>query len=644
MYELSVNDFVRNLLVGKRLMTEPDEFCSIVLTDIVDSVNLTKLNSAFKVAIKAKKFCDAKILNVTFSQDILREPKLTAITRFVGILGAQKTSGIKFLEIKNDNFSFEQTQWIYNIGKACGISVSINVVKHFIDDISSKGFHFPPKTALIGVQHGLETTANLIEGCITLGIAPNNIFLVDKDYSTARMGEAKLRKLGITLFSSGHYDFSQQASGRYIPFAEIIRLREKELLDKLLQRINDFDLLLVLVDGAGLIKLILDVLPDIQRTKANLKIVSVEQTTRGMCIATGLNVPFPLVSVASSYAKKAFESSASIATSIVAAIEKKILKIPDFPGKAQMTLGIVGYGNIGKPLLALLRQQGWKDYIVCDTSSTVQHDLPPGAFFNELNREFVGRADFIIGCVGSDITGKIVALSEPAGPSGRKIFVASASSEDVEVQSVLDKQFFRMQVINSKPGRISDLYCPACPVFFGHDLVLLKSGYPINFGEYSEYEYTLIPEIYLTRLLLLGAIIQASIIGDDPEEKKNTCHLYTLHPYIQNYLIGKFLQYGGIITHSYEEKLSFFSSFAQDKSYIEEQSSFQRGDVKTMPCDFKPPQTLDELEAFRFKIEDIRRYFSTYGFSEGQMREIMHRGVRVGEEALVAGMMAMFNP
>ena len=641
MYYLSYKEFCEVLQGRRYLETSKEEFCSVTVTEMVDERKIHVIN----VLLQRNIPCNIRVLSIMFTPDITREQNLILILQFLGYLGARNTDDIKFLEIKGDNFTFIQTQKIYNVAKACKISVNVDVVKHFVEDIAAKGFRLKPKTALIGVQHFLETTSNLVEAIISLGITPQNIFLLGKDYSTTKNGRIKLERLGINLFDSGHYDFASDVGHpdkRYQPCAEIMEHCVQSLWDLLRKRVHEFDFVIILDDGGRC-----HVIPE-DLKRSHLKFVGVEQTTKGLRMLP-VNASFPIISVASSYAKREIEYLIAISTSIVAALEKHLSKIPNFPNRNRLTLGIVGYGNNGRALFKTWREQGWKNCIVCDFNPSVSHDdVPTENFFAKFNRAFIDAADVIIGCTGEDIIKALIAETPEAGTitsSGKTKYMASGSSEDVEFLSLLMREIVNIRILGQQTPRFANLHIPTCTTLFGHDIVMINAGFPLNFGESSEYEYTPVPEIYLTRLLLISAVIQAVIIGSDPHDQQSSYHLYTLHPYIQNYLVGKWLQYGGIITHDYEKKLGFLVNFAHDSFFIEEQSAFRHEAIVVNPCSFwTPPQSLSDFADFRFKIDDISRYFNTYGFSEGQLREFVYQGVRLGEEQLITGMMNMLVP
>lgn len=66
------------------------------------------------------------------------------------------------------------------------------------------------KTAFIGTQHGLETTATLFQSLIQLGVKPHNMFFSGKCYSTAPAVAKTIQNMGINFLPGAE---PEQAGG-----------------------------------------------------------------------------------------------------------------------------------------------------------------------------------------------------------------------------------------------------------------------------------------------------------------------------------------------------------------------------------------------------------------------------------------------
>ena len=155
------------------------------------------------------------------------------------------------------------------------------------------------RTAIVSVQHLLETTATLFKGLIDVGIKPANIFLAGKAYSTCPSVFIAIRDLGINLMPTvypkniGQYQLAAYESSRML-WRQFIAAT----------KIKPFDRIVILDEGGGL----LETMPNYLKIDRDRFIVGIEQTRGGLYSPTLDVLPFPLIEVASSAAKKIVES------------------------------------------------------------------------------------------------------------------------------------------------------------------------------------------------------------------------------------------------------------------------------------------------------------------------------------------------
>lgn len=319
---------------------------------------------------------------------------------------------------------------------------------------------------LIGCQHILGTTVDLLNELIRNGLKESNIFLIGKCYSTNLKTYNRIKKLGIYIDESSRSFISQEA------FDHQFRKYVGSFLNNVLGKISKIKdkRIIVLDDGGQLIELF---------NKKNLKHFrrtgAVEQTTSGYEKIKKLNLKFPVINVARSNAKLEFESPI-IAEIVVKNIGQYFKKNKIFNPKVL----IVGKGYVGDKIMNLLS----KNYDV-DSYDLISHNEPfPSAFASKLHGYKV-----IIG-----VTGKNILSKEKYKLLSKGAHLISASSSDREFEAW-----------NSRGG-LSENNCHRD--IQEEQITIANSGFPINF---TGQKHSVPPsKIMLTRALLLAGIYEAN--------------------------------------------------------------------------------------------------------------------------------------
>ncbi len=326
---------------------------------------------------------------------------------------------------------------------------------------------------IVCVQHVITTTTNLFEAVISLGIKPNNIFVLGKQYSTSTAAHKKMVKLGVNLQSltalnkCGTYEAICQSD-----------------INQMWENVKDYvknkhiKAIIVLDDGGRCLERIPNEIMN------NFPIVGIEQTTAGLFNPKVLALSIPFIDVATSAAKKFLESKV-ISDEIIKSVDNYLIK-----NKEDKIYGVVGLGTIGKALVNRLTSLGLR-VVVFDRLKDIKLK---NIIRCESVAQLVELSDYVFGCTGRDITQNLdLSLLKKD-----KTFI-SCSSEDKEFFSLLTHT---QNNFNLNP--FSDLkYYTSC----GAIVHILNGGFPINFNRRQEISHP--NNIQLTRGLLLGALIQS---------------------------------------------------------------------------------------------------------------------------------------
>jgi hypothetical protein len=381
------------------------------------------------------------------------------------------------------------------------------------------------KLVVVMHAHCVTSMAGLIQVILKMGLQSENIFFIQKPYSTIPSAAAKLRRLGIDIdiksirFPPGEYDL---AVGAFI----------NEGIARTLERCSDVDAhTLVLVDDGGILSE--KVANEIGRLR-RLRAISIQQTASGLMREAVKETSFPKIDVSRSAAKRHFESRI-ISQGICRKLEgSKIIK-------KKLTMGVAGTGALGSALSRLLCGKGYS--IVCyDDDKNQRHgDFVQRDSINSL----LDSADLILGC-----TGKNSLDNFDFNRQFRAGYFVSCSSRDIE---------FKKLLMDSGRGEIGvgDTVVKTRPK--GGKLRVFNGGFPINFDRKKEWESP--KEISITRALILGAILQAlSLIGNTSSVRTNV--IVKLDVHLQMAITRMWLAANGLSPGHFGVTESDFNSLA----------------------------------------------------------------------------------
>lgn len=329
-------------------------------------------------------------------------------------------------------------------------------------------------TAVVGVQHLLETTGSLVEALFRVGLRPEATFLLGKFYSTNPGVLRHLRRLRV------------DASDSHPPellggFRDSFERQVDELWHRTLPKLRELQVsrILILDDGGQCIA------RAPLRDLAPTPVAAVEQTTSG--VEAVRNAPFPVIQVATSAVKRILEPPL-IARAIVERLPTEALE------SSGASVAVVGMGYIGHAVAHALASRG-KSVLGFDTSP--ERLMPPCRPCRSL-ADVVASVDTIFGCSGDDILADVEINNGREAP----LHLISCSSGDREFKSVL-----RRMPIEPPRDIASALERLEAPVQ-GRLVRIFRGGYPFNFDRSPES----VPaaSIQLTRGLLMAGLLQAA--------------------------------------------------------------------------------------------------------------------------------------
>ncbi len=320
---------------------------------------------------------------------------------------------------------------------------------------------------IIACQHILETTHAMFRALYTLGLKPQNVSLIGKCYSTNTevLEEMRADGLDVSEFSTSyqsHTSFDKQYD-RYV--RKFIESRVNTDALRTYERV-------ILLDDGGLL------IPHAMKACLGLEnVIGIEQTSSGYMRLQSLFLPFSVINVARSDAKRLLETPA-IAKKLMESLAEKL----GHAAIEESKFLLLGGGVIGQAIHSCLKERA--ESKIFDIDPNRSHLLSTN--FHRSLRDY----NVIIGCTGSM---SLPVTSHSRLRKGTTLISASSS----------DREFDAVHLRRHLPPTSN---CWEDAKWKG--LTLVNGGFPINFSGHRQSVSA--SAIQLTRALLAGAIIQAS--------------------------------------------------------------------------------------------------------------------------------------
>ena len=418
--------------------------------------------------------------------------------------------------------------------------LKLPVIESFLNKIEKEKILGIENILFVCVQHLLDTTVDLFQALIELGVKPENIFVTGKHYSSCDVVIAELKSLGIyvhkltPLATLGEYEkiFNENLIG----FLNEVRKRTTN---------NKYKGMMVLDDGGRCLRIVM------QEEFNEVPIVGIEQTRAGLYNSDVFYSKLAYIDVASCAAKKFLEPTIIVEELLEGVFEKSLRMESD------IVYGVVGLGVIGRELVKKLQNMGFSKIIVQDKNP----DCFNKSNLNQIEHvkqvgELISKADYIFGCTGRDI---VKGLDFKEIITKDKTFI-SCSSEDIEFLSML--KLAGKITGNKKVDPLQDV------IFKINGNVVVKiisGGFPVNFNRIKELSSS--NNIQLTRGLLLAALLQANLLFDELHNYPFEANKIMLSPLLQKIIVNIWQEH--VERNSFSEELLKF----HDTGWIKESSA-----------------------------------------------------------------------
>lgn len=399
--------------------------------------------------------------------------------------------------------------------------IRLSVIEDILASVKKEDLPNLSKTVVVGVQHMLNTTPTLLEAMHRLGVPYENMYFGDKCYSSNPESEKIVSQLGVNLTQA----FTPVIIGHYL---ETTRRTIKKIWNQveidLKENGKEVDRIIILDEGGRCI----EYMPKALRFE--LPIAALEQTQAGLNSKTLENIPFPLIEVASSAAKKRLESPL-IANAVLSKLKKLL---PKLKLDKNTVCGIIGNGAIGSAVAKHLLSEGYK-VAVYDGHENAFHDIENPFFFRlDSISSIITNAKYIFGCTGNDSLKDIAVFTLAKDDT---TFV-NCTPEVKEFESLLKRIAQSDNYIENDP--LEDVIFK---MQSGNMLTIKGGGFPINFDRSPES----VPanDIQLTRGLLLTGFIQACLAATKPVNDGKTINRvsrYMIDPYAQKFIVNRWKQ------------------------------------------------------------------------------------------------------
>lgn len=385
---------------------------------------------------------------------------------------------------------------------------------------------------IVGIQHLFGSSASLIHKLADGNVAPQNVLLLGKPYSTnKRVSEFLTGQLGYWV----HPDSSRQpieAKNDELMDKRIRELLSRASLQLRRQRERGHLRWLLIDDGGRGIRMLHEpAYDDIRRHFS-----CVEQTRCGIRTISNLDLSTPVINVAESWVKLEHESP-MIAQSVVQQLTAKLKNLDDAGLFVRRKALVIGYGSIGCAVGEELANNAFEVAVYDNDYGRRAKAKADGRVVMESLQEALARGGCVVGCTGLPV----LAASDHEAIADGTILI-SASSADVEFRawqlrtkgkSLGDPASWagRSRELSGKSQALRPFHHPCSSLYEITNsrgrFYLVNGGFPVNFDGGVD---TIPPhKIQLTRCLLYLAAIQAS--------NTTSSRLYALREDFQSRLI-----------------------------------------------------------------------------------------------------------
>lgn len=317
---------------------------------------------------------------------------------------------------------------------------------------------------IIGAQHILPTTLQMLNSFFHRGLKPENVFLIGKCYSTDIETMEKMLSSGVYVCPSSFF-FNKNCS-----FDAVYQKNISNFLNNFLHNQQLLNKQLIILDDGG--TLLTNAKPLL--SKMRIKVKGIEQTTSGYEKLKKQIWDFPILNVARSRAKLEYESPL-IASTLAQQVK---LRLPPSKDRKEKML-IIGGGAIGQAIKNKFADQ----YAI----SIYDYDSSVSQLTKHEFNEMLGAWDVIVGCTGTTVLDEQDFVKLKDGCT-----LISASSSDREFSTHKLRAQFKGALRCHDDFRVNGINVINC-------------GFPVNFG--TNAKITDPPDFQLTRALLTAAIL-----------------------------------------------------------------------------------------------------------------------------------------
>ena len=414
-------------------------------------------------------------------------------------------------------------------------------------------------TAVLFIGHALQTTYNVVETILNMGVPAGQMVMTGKSYSQNNEVVEAIKTLGVSYLNP-----SSSMPGKFnIGFDRDIH-NLWALLETIISEKSNIENVIVLDhSGKGV---------QYMPPSMGLPTIGIAKTTADVFMHEKSGVSIPVINMAQSCVKKKLESP-MIAQAVLHKINHVIPELLSQTKHTEKpTCGVLGAGAIGGAVAKRLANLGHQ-VMVYDTNESLSKTLEaenPAITALKSSCQVYATTRIIFGCTGAP-TDALDPLDCQIGPKT----LISCSSDDTEFKHTL-----------SKPTRLR--HFPSGHITYtnpnGTVHTIVQGGFPANFDHSGESVPA--PDIDITRALTLASVYQAMLMLQQHQSALYP-QLYMLDPELQQAIATLWLQEDGISLTEEDcaKAIKNFTKNPDSLSWITEQS----GGAAWTPTLYKTP-------------------------------------------------------